>query len=185
MPSDDMNAAKKTIAALGADRLTGLLLNLAERIPAVKLTVDAAVAAVTDPSEAAAQIDAEIAAIRADRREIRWNEFPDFDRDLCILIDTIVHTLADADPALAFGCLCNFIEMGGSVLERSTDDGFTFSEACEAAGPLIRRIPAGAGRDRAMRRAREIQERDDHGIAMHLMEIIETALRSADETDIG
>jgi hypothetical protein len=157
----------KKLAELGADRLARLLAGVGERLPEVRLLVEIVLTMSTDTADAVKLINGELARLRASDRYLDWRELSSFAGELDLLLDVIVDHFADVDPARAFDCLCNFIEIAAEVVEHSDDDGYlsnTFEHAGTYASEILDRIPDKDGRVAAIARGEMTCRNDRIGV---------------------
>ena len=101
-------ATKKTasvttenLVRLGAERLAGILLELANEQPAVKRRLRVALAGEAGGEIIAAEVNRRISTLRSARSFIDWQKRPDFVRDLDLIRATIAEKIAQTRPDLA------------------------------------------------------------------------------------
>lgn len=109
------------LEALGAPRLAGLLLELAEDQPAAKRWLRMALAAAVGPKDLADEIDKRLAAVRASQARVHWRRAKAFRRDLTLLRRMIAEDLAAADPAAGLVAMLRFVALQRGVLSRLSD----------------------------------------------------------------
>lgn len=112
----------ETLAALGADRLIGLILGETARNPGFKKLVTAALASLQGPDAVAAIIDRRLTALEGAQGYIDWQKRRAFAADLNATVTVIVNELRPLDPAAALDRLQRFLAHADAVLNR-VDDG--------------------------------------------------------------
>lgn len=130
----------KALLALGPERLTELLLELAASDPAIKRQLKLAVASSSSPQEAAAQVRQRLVTIGRSRRFLEREQRQLIRKDLTAQLDAITGPIAQGDPAAALALLWQFLELGDSVLGRCDDSsgliGDIFRDAIRQLGPI-------------------------------------------------
>jgi hypothetical protein len=138
-------ASKKTLTAenleaLGAKRLTELLLDIAEDDAAVKRRLRVELAAKEAPETVAAEVRKRLAQIARARSFVDWRKIRELAADLEMQRRTIVDQVAKIDAAEALALMWRFMGLAGSVHERCDDSngviGDVFRGACRDLGPL-------------------------------------------------
>ncbi len=138
-------ASKKTVtpenlAALGAERLAGLLVELAGEHADIKRRLRLELAGEAGPEIVAAHISKRLAALRSARSFIDWEKRRDFVRDLDLQRTVIADRLAQTRPDLALDLMWRFMALAGPTLNRVDDSsgsvGDVFRTACSDLGPL-------------------------------------------------
>ena len=114
-----MSAA--ALAALGPEKLAGLVFDEAERNAAFRKQVTAAIAAAKGPDAVAKLIDRRLAALERARGFIDWDKAKAFQLDLAATVRTISDELGSVDPAGAAERLLRFIATHETVFERIDD----------------------------------------------------------------
>lgn len=109
------------LEALGAPRLAGLLLQLAEDQPAAKRWLRMALAAAVGPEDLAGEIDKRLAALRTNQARVHWRRMKEFRRDLNLLRRMIADELTAADPAAGLSAMLRFVALQRGVLSRMSD----------------------------------------------------------------
>jgi hypothetical protein len=177
MTMDSAIDAKK-LAALGAERLARILASTGERLSSVRLVVEVALTMIADAADAADLINGELDRLQKADRFIDWRQLSSFSSELGLLLDAIVEHLADVDPARAFDCLCNFMDIAAEIIEHSDDDGYlsdTFEHAGIYASEILARISNSDGRAAAIARG-EMTCRDDRvGVTDELAKALASA----------
>ena len=117
-PSGPCNrvASKKTVRAenlvrLGAERLAGILLELAGEQPAIKRRLRLELAGEAGGEIIAAEISKRITALRSAQSFIDWQRRPDFVRDLDLTRATIADRVAETRPDLALDLMWRFMAL--------------------------------------------------------------------------
>jgi hypothetical protein len=130
----------KALLALGPERLTELLLELAASDPAIKRQLKLAVASSSSPQEAAAQVRKRLATIARSRRFLEREQRQLIRKDLTAQLDAITGRIAQGDPSAALELLWQFLELGENVLGRCDDSsgliGDIFRDAIRQLGPI-------------------------------------------------
>lgn len=130
----------KNLEALGAERLAGLLMEIAAGEPAVKRRLRLELAGAASPRELAHEVRKRLAAIARARSFVDWQHQRTLVRDLETQRRVIVERLAQADAREALELMWRFLDLAGPVHERSDDSngdiGDVFSAACRDLGPL-------------------------------------------------
>ncbi len=130
----------KALLALGPERLTELLLELAASDPAIKRQLKLVVASSASPQDAAAQVRQRLATISRSRRFLEREQRQLISKDLAAQLDAITGSIAQGDPAAALELLWQLLELGDKVLGRCDDSsgmiGDIFREAIRQLGPI-------------------------------------------------
>ena len=142
-------ASKKTItvdnlAALGADRLAAILVQLADDNADVKRHLRLELAAQMGGETIAAEIGKRITALRSARSFVDWQkqrEFvKDLDRQRAMIVDRVAETRAD----LALDLMWRFMDLVEPVINRVDDSngavGDVFRSACEDLGAIAIKV---------------------------------------------
>ncbi|HEV7440024.1 MAG TPA: hypothetical protein VGN94_10445 [Methylobacterium sp.] len=136
----------ETLAALGPERLIGLILGETARNPAFKKIVSAALAALQGPDAVAAIVDRRLAALEGARGFIDWQKRRAFTADLNATVSVMVNELRPLDPGAALDRLVRFLAGAEAVLARVDDSlGITqgvYERASEAAVEIAGSLPA-------------------------------------------
>lgn len=129
----------KALLALGPERLTELLLELAASDPAIKRQLKLAVASSSSPQAAAAQVRQRLATIGRSRRFLEREQRQLIRKDLTAQLDAITGAIAQGDPTAALELLWQFLALGDNVLGRCDDSsgliGDIFRDAIRQLGP--------------------------------------------------
>jgi hypothetical protein len=142
-----MAPKKKTVAVatdnlvrLGAERLAGILLELAGEQPAVKRRLRFELAGEAGGEMIAAQMNKRITTLRSARSFIDWQKRADFVRDLDLTRTTIAQRVGQSRPDLALDLMWRFMALAEPVINRVDDSngtvGGVFRAACEDLGAL-------------------------------------------------
>jgi hypothetical protein len=130
----------KALLALGPERLTELLLELAASDPAIKRQLKLAVASSSSPQDAAAQVRQRLVTISRSRRFLERDQRQLIRKDLTAQLDAITGPIAQGDPAAALELIWQFLELGDNVLGRCHDSsgliGDIFRDAIRQLGPI-------------------------------------------------
>jgi hypothetical protein len=142
--------AKKTVAVaadnlvrLGAERLAGILLELAGEQPAVKRRLRFELAGEAGGEMIAAEMNKRITTLRSARSFIDWQKRADFVRDLDLTRSTITERVGRSRPDLALDLMWRFMALAEPVIHRVDDSsgtvGSVFRAACDDLGALAPR----------------------------------------------
>ena len=176
--NDDFAIDAKKLAGLGAERLARILASAGERLSSVRFIVEVALVMEADPAGAADLINGELVRLKRADRYVDWRQLSAFASELDLLLDTIVEHLADVDPARAFECLCNFMDIAAKIIEHSDDDGYlsdSFAHAGTYASEILKRIPNSDAHEAAIARG-EMTCRDDRiGVTDELAKALASA----------
>lgn len=143
--------SRETLAALGSDRLIGLILGETARNAAFKKLVSAALAALQGPEAVAAIVDRRLTALEGARGFIDWQKRRAFTNDLGAMVTVILTELAPLDRAAALERLVRFLDGADAVLNR-VDDGSGATQAIfERASDAVVEIAAELEPDEAGR----------------------------------
>jgi hypothetical protein len=138
-------ASKKTLTAadlekLGAPRLAGLLVALAEADASTKRRLRLELAAHEAPERLAVEVRKRLVQIAGARSFVDWRRIRDLAADLEAQRRTIVDRVAAVDPAEALELMWRFMDLADRVHERCDDSngtvGDVFRAACRDLGPL-------------------------------------------------
>ena len=112
---------KDNLAALGADRLADLLVEVSTGSADIKRRLRLELAHNLGPSELAKDVRKRLATLRKSRSFVGWRKKKALIKDLNTQVSMIVEKIAPSDPATAFDLLWQFIEIAPSVYERVDD----------------------------------------------------------------
>ena len=138
-------ASRKTVtpdnlAALGAERLAAILVELAEGDAEVKRRLRLELAAQSGGDTIAAEIGKRITTLRSARFFIDWQKRRDFVKDLDLQRAMIVHRVAQSRPDLALDLMWRFMDLAEPVLNRTDASngsvGDVFRTACGDLGTI-------------------------------------------------
>ncbi|WP_375462594.1 DUF6880 family protein [uncultured Methylobacterium sp.] len=133
----------ETLAALGPDRLIGLILGETARNPAFRKLVSAALAALQGPDAVAAIVDRRLAALEGARGYIDWQKRRAFTTDLDATVTVILSELGPLDPPAALDRLLRFLDGADAVLNRVDDGTGAMQGVYERASDAAVEIAAG------------------------------------------
>jgi hypothetical protein len=128
------------LAALGAERLATILVDLAEADAEVKRRLRLELAAQVGGDSIAAEIGKRITALRKARSFIDWQKRRDFVKDLDLQRAMIVDRVAQTRADLALDLMWRFMGLAEPVINRVDDStgsvGDVFQSACEDLGAI-------------------------------------------------
>ena len=138
--ASDKTPNAKNLAALGADRLAELLLELASGDAATKRRLRLELASRSGGGDVAAEIRKRLATIAKSRSFVDWHKVRPLAADLDMQRRAITKHVAPTAPVEAFDLLWRFLELAPSVYERCDDSngtiGGVFSEALNDLGAI-------------------------------------------------
>lgn len=114
---------KKTLAALGADRLADLMLEVVEGDALAKRRLRLELAGAEGPEAAGREISKRLAAIGKSRAYVDWDKQAALARDLDMQRRAILALAAPGDPALGFDLMWRFLALAPGVFARADDGG--------------------------------------------------------------
>jgi len=138
-------ASKKTVtpgnlAALGAERLAAILVELAGGDTEIKRRLRLELVAEEGGDGIAAEIGKHIAALKSARSFIDWRKQRDFVRDLDLQRAMIADRVASTRADLALDLMWGFLDLAEPVINRVDDSngsvGDVFRSACEDLGAI-------------------------------------------------
>jgi hypothetical protein len=138
-------ASKKTVtadnlAALGAERLAAILIELADGDAEIKRRLRLELAAEEGGDSIAAEIGKRITALRSARSFIDWQKQRDFVRDLDLQRAMIADRVAATRADLGLELMWRFLDLAEPVINRVDDSngsvGDVFRSACEDLGAI-------------------------------------------------
>ena len=133
------------LLALGAERLTRLILDETERNAPFRKVITAAVAGLKGPDAVAAIIDRRLASLEKARGFVDWQKRKAFAADLKATLATIADELGRADPEAAAERLVRFLGCADEVLGRVDDSSGqvhgVFEDGASALAKLVRAMP--------------------------------------------
>jgi hypothetical protein len=133
----------ETLAALGPDRLIGLILGETARNPAFKKLVSAALASLQGPDAVAAIVDRRLTALEGAQGYIDWQKRRAFTTDLNATVTVILNELRPLDPGAALDRLRRFLDGADAVLNRVDDSTGAVQGVYERASDAFVEIAAG------------------------------------------
>jgi hypothetical protein len=143
-------AVRKTLSApnlalLGAERLAGLLLEVAAADANWRRRLRLELAAEMGAAELAGEIDKRLQALAASRARVSWRKRPELVEDLEFHRRLIVERLAKADPAAGLKALVDWMDLYPDLERRVRDPkgelADRFLEAAADLGPLASAAP--------------------------------------------
>ena len=152
--ASDKKLNVKNLAALGADRLAELLLELAEGDAAAKRQLRLELASQSGGDDVAAEIRKRLAAIARSKSFVDWQKTRALARDLDAQRAAIIKHVAPTRPAEAVDLLWRLLDMAPSIYERCDDSNGTIGrimdEALENLGVVVAsaKLPADKLADR-------------------------------------
>ena len=141
----------ETLAALGPDRLIGLILGETARNPAFKKLVSAALASLQGPEAVAAIVDRRLTALEGAQGFIDWQKRRAFTADLNATVTVILNELRPLDPGAALDRLRRFLDGADAVLNRVDDSTGAVQGVFERASDAFVAIAAERPPDEATR----------------------------------
>jgi hypothetical protein len=107
--------------ALGAERLTSILLAIADEQPAIKRRLRMELAAQVGVLDLAAEVERHLDAMAAARGRVNWRKLKGLRQDLDLLRSMITERVAHTEPATAVRLLLRFLRLEHGVLARVKD----------------------------------------------------------------
>jgi hypothetical protein len=136
----------ENLIGLGAERLAGILLDLAATRPELKRRLRMELAAEQGGEHLAAEIDKRLTSLQGAKGRLSWRTRPTFVRDLDVLRGLIAERLAGLDRAGALQRMWSFMALHRRTAARMRDrDGSLEAVFERAAGDLGRLIGPDAG----------------------------------------
>lgn len=143
MPSDTtLNA--KNLAALGAERLAELLLDVTAGDAAAKRRLRLELAS-RGGGDVASQIRKRLVSIAKSRSFVDWRKVKEFGRDLEAQREAIAAHVAATSPGEAFDLLWRMMEIAPSIYDRCDDSNGAISSVIASARDDLGAIAAEAG----------------------------------------
>lgn len=128
------------LVALGAERLAGILTELAEDDAEIKRRLRLELAAACGGHTIAAEISKRLTALRSARSFVDWQKRRDFVKDLDLQRAMIVDRVAPSRADLALDLMWRFMDLAEPVLNRADDSsgsvGAVFRAACQDLGAI-------------------------------------------------
>ena len=118
--------SKKTLtmanlAALGAERLADLLIDVAEGHAQIKRRLRLELAGEVGAADLAAELAKRIDSIADSRARVHWRKHKEFVRELDMQRALIAGRLTELDPALALPMMLRFLDLAEGVFHRTAD----------------------------------------------------------------
>lgn len=118
--------SKKTLttanlAALGAERLADLLIDVAEGHAQIKRRLRLELAAAIGADDLVSELTKRLEAVNDSRARIHWRKHKEFVRELDMLRGLIAGQLAALDPTLALPMMLGFVALAEGVSHRTAD----------------------------------------------------------------
>lgn len=168
----------QTIAALGAERLAELLVELGAADAAVARRIRLELAGAQSPEKVANEVRKRLATIAKSRSFVDWQNRKPLVSDLEAQRQAIVNKIAPADPAEALDLMWRFMALANSVFARSDDSSGTligiFHGACGDLGTIAH--AAKPSPEELARRVFEALLGNDYGQYDNLIEVLASAL---------
>lgn len=123
----------KNLAALGADRLAALVLELAAGDAAAKRRLRLELASQAGGDEVAAEVRKRLTSIGKSRSFISWRKVRGLSQDLETQLRAITQLVAPAQPTEAFELLWRFLALAPSLYERCDDGNGVISDIMQDA----------------------------------------------------
>jgi hypothetical protein len=179
-------ASKKSVnaenlAALGAQRLAAILMDLAEHDAETKRRLRLELAGQAGGEIIAAEISKRLTSLKSARSFVDWHKRRDFVKDLDLQRTMIVDRLAPTRPDLALDLMWRFLDLAEPVLNRVDDSNGTVGDVFRAACNDLGAIASAATPDpaRLAERVFEAVTRNDYGVLDNLVRAICPALGEA------
>ena len=132
----------KNLEALGAQRLSELLIEISTGSAAHKRRLRIELAGDQSNAEVAREVRKRLGSIARARTVINWRKVKTVKVDLETQRSTIVNVVAADDPKEAFDLIWQFLALADSIFERSSDSSITliqiFHQACTDAGVIAK-----------------------------------------------
>src|SRR4051794_36243284 len=179
-------ASKKSVnaenlAALGAQRLAAILMDLAEHDAETKRRLRLELAGQAGGEIIAAEISKRLTSLKSARSFVDWHKRRDFVKDLDLQRAMIRDRLAPTRPDLALDLMWRFLDLAEPVLHRVDDStgtvGDVFRAACNALGAIA--TAATPDPARLAERVFAAVTHNDYGVLDNLVRAICPALGEA------
>jgi hypothetical protein len=135
----------ENLAALGAERLAALLLEVATGDAATKRRLRLELAAAESPRKLAADLQKRLTALRTGKTFIGWRGLKGLVAELTALRGLIEGPLAQAEPASALELMWAFLDLADGLLERTSDTSGAVLDIFRGASAALSAL-AGAAR---------------------------------------
>ncbi|EJL31516.1 hypothetical protein PMI01_02812 [Caulobacter sp. AP07] len=109
------------LAALGAERLAELLIDVAEGHAQIKRRLRLELAGEVGPGDLVAELAKRIDSVADSRARVHWRKHKEFVRELDMIRVLIAGRLTALDPALALPLMIGFIDLAEGVFTRTQD----------------------------------------------------------------
>jgi hypothetical protein len=179
-------ASKKSVnaenlAALGAQRLAAILMDLAEQDAETKRRLRLELAGQAGGEIIAAEISKRLSSLKSARSFVDWHKRRDFVKDLDLQRTMIRDRLAPTRPDLALDLMWRFLDLTAPVLNRVDDSNGTVGDVFRAACDDLGAIASSAKPDpaRLAERVFAAVTRNDYGVLDTLVTAICPALGEA------
>jgi hypothetical protein len=176
-------ALKKTVtaenlAALGSDRLVGILVALAKGDADIRRRLRLELAGQAGSEDIAAEIAKRLTSIRNARSLVDWRKSRDFVKDLDLQRAMIVDRVASSRPDLALDLMWRFMSLADSVFNRVDDSNGTVGDVFRSACNDLATLASAAKPDPETLAARVFAAITDNGYGVFddLVEIVFPAL---------
>ena len=169
----------ETLVQLGAPRLADLLMGYAEADPALARSLRLVVAEMGGAAHLAAEVQKRLRTIRQSKSFLEWDKVRPLARELDSLRELIAGPLAAASPSEAAGLMRLFLDLAGSVFERSDDSSGSLGMVFRGAGADLGHIWAALPDRDPQALAREVLalwDADGYGVTDELLEAASPAL---------
>src|SRR3954449_2178757 len=176
-------ASKKSVnaenlAALGAERLAAILMDLADQDADTKRRLRLELAGQAGGEIIAAEISKRLTSLKSARSFVDWHKRRDFVKDLDLQRTMIVDRLSPTRPDLALDLMWRFLDLAEPVLNRVDDSNGTVGDVFRAACNDLGAIASSAKPDpaRLAERVFAAVTRNDYGVLGNLVRAICPAL---------
>jgi hypothetical protein len=109
------------LAALGAERLAELLIDVAEGHAQIKRRLRLELAGEVGPGDLVGELAKRIDSVADSRARVHWRKHKEFVRELDMIRSLIAGRLAALDPTLALPVMIGFIDLAEGVFTRTQD----------------------------------------------------------------
>jgi hypothetical protein len=169
------------LAALGAQRLAGILMDLAKQNPDTKRRLRLELAGQAGGELIAAEIAKRLTSLESARSYIDWHKRKDFVRELDLQRAMIVDRVAQTRPDLALDLMWRFMDLAEPVFNRVDDSSGTVGDVFRAACDDLGTIAAQAKSDPVPLAERVFRAvtHNDYGVFDNLIRVTFPALGAA------
>ena len=154
---------KQNLAALGADRLAELVLELCDGSAALQRRARLELSAAQGATEVARDIRKRFASLRRATSFIDWRKQRAFAKDLQQLIEMIETRVAPEAPKDAFELLWSLLLLAPNIHERTDDSNGTIGAVMDDAMVALERVAPSASLDPVEMAERILEVRQDNG----------------------